>query len=351
MASEPPIRLALTATLPEDAARAALAGRAWLPSVEGPATIAIRDGVAVDVSRAFPTVRDLCEAPDPAAALRAAPGVPIGPLQALLDNTPPDARDPSRPWLLAPCDLQAIKAAGVTFAVSMLERVIEERARGDLQAAAAIRGEVSRLIGDDLSKLKPGSDEAMALKKVLVEQGAWSPYLEVGSGPEIITWPLLLAGAGLGAMASQLGSITVSSVSDEKSGEVGGLQKTGTQLGASIGTALAGALLISALTASFFTSISGHPDIPDRLASQTQTELAAGVPFVSDAQLETALSEARVPPATADATVQANEQARIDGLRAALSVLALMALSAIAFTGGIPTVQPGSESKPSAAPA
>ena len=175
--------------------------------------------------------------------------------------------------------------------------------------------------------------------------------LEVGSGPEIITWPLLLAGAGLGAMASQLGSVTVSSVSDEKSGEVGGLQNTGTQLGASIGTALAGALLISALTASFFTSISGHPDIPDRLASQTQTELAAGVPFVSDAQLETALSEARVPPATADATVQANEQARIDGLRAALSVLALMALSAIAFTGGIPTVQPGSESKPSAAPA
>ena len=203
MASEPPIRLALTATLPEDAARAALAGRAWLPSVEGPATIAIRDGVAVDVSRAFPTVRDLCEAPDAAAALRAAPGVPIGPLQALLDNTPPDARDPSRPWLLAPCDLQAIKAAGVTFAVSMLERVIEERARGDLQAAAAIRGEVSRLIGDDLSKLKPGSDEAMALKRVLVEQGAWSPYLEVGIGPdaEIFTKapPMSAVGTGMDA--------------------------------------------------------------------------------------------------------------------------------------------------------
>ncbi len=175
--------------------------------------------------------------------------------------------------------------------------------------------------------------------------------LEVGSGPEIITWPLLLAGAGLGAMASQLGSVTVSAVPDEKSGEVGGLQNTGTQLGASIGTALAGALLISALTASFFTSVQGNPDIPDRLASKAQTELASGVPFVSDAQLETALSEAKVPPATADATVKANEQARIDGLRAAISVLALMALAALAFTGGIPTVQPGSESKPSAAPA
>jgi fumarylacetoacetate (FAA) hydrolase family protein len=203
MAADPPIRLDAAATLPEDAARAALAGRAWLPSARGPATIAIRDGEAVDVSRAFPTMRDLCEASDPAAALRAARGEPLGPLQALLDNTPRDARDPSRPWLLAPCDLQAIKAAGVTFAVSMLERVIEERARGDLQAAAAIRGEVARLIGDDLSKLKPGSPEAMALKKVLVEQGAWSQYLEVGIGPdaEIFTKapPMSAVGTGMDA--------------------------------------------------------------------------------------------------------------------------------------------------------
>jgi fumarylacetoacetate (FAA) hydrolase family protein len=203
MAADPPIRLDAAATLPEDAARAALAGRAWLPSARGPATIAIRDGEAVDVSRAFPTMRDLCEAPDPAAALRAARGEPLGALQTLLDNTPPDARDASRPWLLAPCDLQAIKAAGVTFAVSMLERVIEERARGDLQAAAAIRGEVARLIGDDLSKLRPGSPEAMALKKVLVEQGAWSQYLEVGIGPdaEIFTKapPMSAVGTGMDA--------------------------------------------------------------------------------------------------------------------------------------------------------
>jgi fumarylacetoacetate (FAA) hydrolase family protein len=203
MAAEPPIRLDAAATLPGDAARAALAGRAWLPSVRGPATIAVRDGECIDVSRAFPTMRDLCEAPDPAAALRAAHGEPLGALQALLDNTPPDGRDASRPWLLAPCDLQAIKAAGVTFAVSMLERVIEERARGDLQAAAAIRGEVQRLIGDDLSKLRPGSPEAMALKKVLVEQGAWSQYLEVGIGPdaEIFTKapPMSAVGTGMDA--------------------------------------------------------------------------------------------------------------------------------------------------------
>ncbi|MFO0459049.1 MAG: fumarylacetoacetate hydrolase family protein [Burkholderiales bacterium] len=203
MSAEPPIRLDAAATLPADAASAALAGRAWLPSVRGPATIAVRDGECIDVSRAFPTMRDLCEQPDPAAALRAARGEPLGALQALLDNPPRDARDASRPWLLAPCDLQAIKAAGVTFAVSMLERVIEERARGDLQAAAAIRGEVKRLIGDDLSKLRPGSPEAMALKKVLVEQGAWSQYLEVGIGPdaEIFTKapPMSAVGTGMDA--------------------------------------------------------------------------------------------------------------------------------------------------------
>jgi fumarylacetoacetate (FAA) hydrolase family protein len=203
MTDVPPIRLDAVATLPEDAARATLAGRAWRPDAGGPSVIAVRDGRVVDVSRAFPTMRDLCECADPAAALHAADGEPMGPLQALLDNTPPDARDPTRAWLLAPCDLQAIKAAGVTFAVSMLERVIEERARGDLQAAAAIRDEVRRLIGDDLSKLKPGSPEAMALKKVLVEQGAWSQYLEVGIGPdaEIFTKapPMSAVGTGMDA--------------------------------------------------------------------------------------------------------------------------------------------------------
>jgi MFS family permease len=155
--------------------------------------------------------------------------------------------------------------------------------------------------------------------------------LDVGVGPEIVTWPLLLAGAGIGAMASQLGAVTVSSVPDEQTGEVGGIQNTGTQLGASIGTALAGAILISALTASFFTGIKDNPDIPSDMTVQAQTELASGVPFVSDADLEASLSE----------IVEENAQARIDGLRAALSALALFALLALAFTKGIPTLQPG----------
>lgn len=175
--------------------------------------------------------------------------------------------------------------------------------------------------------------------------------LEVGAGPEIITWPLLLAGSGLGAMASQLGAVTVSSVPDEKSGEVGGLQNTGTQLGASIGTALAGAILISALTASFLTGIQNNPDVPASVASKAQTELAAGIPFISDQDLKAELDEAGVPPETANAVVETNEESRIDGLRTALSLLALIALLAPLFTGGLPVTQPGSKQEPDPTPA
>jgi fumarylacetoacetate (FAA) hydrolase family protein len=194
------LRDALRLTLPEDAATAALAGRVWRPDVGGPSVVALRGGTLIDISATFPTMRDLCEAPDPAASLRAAAGETIGTFDAVLANTPPEDRDPAKPWLLAPVDLQALKAAGVTFAISMLERVIEERARGDLTAAAAIRAEVTRLVGDDLARLKPGSPEAMALKEVLIRQGAWSQYLEVGIGPdaEIFTKAQPMASVGTG---------------------------------------------------------------------------------------------------------------------------------------------------------
>jgi MFS family permease len=165
--------------------------------------------------------------------------------------------------------------------------------------------------------------------------------LDAGAGPEIITWPMLLAGLGVGALASQLGAVTVSAVPDEQSGEVGGLQNTLTNLGASIGTALAGAVLISALTASFFTGIEGNDAVPESLSSKAQVELAGGIPFISDADLEQALEDAGVRGATADAIVDENAQARLDGLRASLSVLALVALVGLAATFGIPTRQPG----------
>jgi MFS family permease len=164
--------------------------------------------------------------------------------------------------------------------------------------------------------------------------------LEVGAGPEIVTWPMLLAGLGIGALASQLGSVTVSSVPDEQSGEVGGVQNTMTNLGASIGTALAGAVLISALTASFLTGVQNNPDVPKDLASQAQVELAGGIPFMSDKDLQAALDKAHVPPQTADAVVEENAKARIDGLRASLSVLAIIALIALFASRRIPTKQP-----------
>ncbi|MGE0225226.1 MAG: fumarylacetoacetate hydrolase family protein [Acetobacteraceae bacterium] len=191
---------AMQPTLPEDAAAAALAGRVWRPDVAGPSVVAIRDGQAWDISRHAPTMRDLCEAANPSALLRGSAGENLGPIDAILANTPADTRDPRKPWLLTPIDLQAIKAAGVTFAISMLERVIEERARGDLNAAAAIRTEVTRLVGDDLARLKPGSPEAMRLKEVLIQQGAWSQYLEVGIGPdaEIFTKAQPMAAVGTG---------------------------------------------------------------------------------------------------------------------------------------------------------
>jgi fumarylacetoacetate (FAA) hydrolase family protein len=157
----------------------------------------------VDISRSFATMRDLCEQDDPARALAEADGEDVGSLDDILGNTPPDGRDEDRPWLMSPVDLQAVKAAGVTFAISMLERVIEERARGDYNAAASIRQEITALVGDDLSRLKPGSPEAMRLKEVLIAQGAWSQYLEVGIGPdaEIFTKAPPMASVGTGADA------------------------------------------------------------------------------------------------------------------------------------------------------
>ncbi|PSO31983.1 fumarylacetoacetate hydrolase family protein [Bradyrhizobium sp. MOS002] len=186
--------------LPEDGTRGTLVGRVWLPQANGPAVVAVRGDGVFDVTAKFPTVSALCEEDNPAMALAATKGERIGDLEAIVANTAPDQRDPKKPWLLAPVDLQTLKAAGVTFAISMLERVIEERAKGNPASAEAIRQEVTRLIGDDLSKLKPGSDQAMHLKQVLMDQNAWSQYLEVGIGPdaEVFTKAPTLSSVGTG---------------------------------------------------------------------------------------------------------------------------------------------------------
>ncbi len=166
--------------------------------------------------------------------------------------------------------------------------------------------------------------------------------IEVGAGEAIVTVPLLLAGLGIGALASQLGSVTVSAVPDEQSPEVGGLQNTATNLGASIGTALAGSLMIAALTTSFLHGIAQNPAVPASVSAQAEVKLAGGIPFVSDADLNAALADAKVDPTVAQAVVTENEKARLDGLRIALAALALMALIALFFSRRIPTQQPKS---------
>ncbi len=166
--------------------------------------------------------------------------------------------------------------------------------------------------------------------------------IDVHAGAEIVTVPLLLAGLGIGALASQLGSVTVSAVPDDQSPAVGGLQNTATNLGASIGTALAGSLLIAALTASFLNGIEQNPAVPPQVATQANVELAGGIPFISDADLDAAMTQAGVDPAVSQAVLEENEQARLDGLRTALAALALIALIGLFFSGRIPKQQPGS---------
>ncbi len=199
------VTLSAADALPADGLAGALAGRVWRPEVDGPSVVAIRADGVFDITVAFPTMRDLCEAADPAVSLRAASGERIGALDDILANTPPAKRDRSKPWLLAPVDLHAIKAAGVTFAVSMIERVIEERARGNSQAADGIRKEILRVagVGDDLKNLKPGSPEAATLKQALIAKGMWSQYLEVGIGPDAEIFskaqPMAAVGTGMDA--------------------------------------------------------------------------------------------------------------------------------------------------------
>ena len=186
--------------LPDDAGRATLVGRVWDAAANGPIVVVIRDAAAWDITREFPTMRDIAEAADPAAAVAAASGPFVASVDDLLANTAADSRDSAQPWLLSPIDLQVVKAAGVTFPVSMLERIIEEKARGEADAAEDIRAQVLAALGSDLNDLVPGSPEAMNLKKVLVAQGLWSQYLEVGIGPdpEIFTKAPVLATVGSG---------------------------------------------------------------------------------------------------------------------------------------------------------
>jgi fumarylacetoacetate (FAA) hydrolase family protein len=186
--------------LPFDADRALLVGRVQVAGA-GAVLVQVRPDGVYDLSPLAATCSELLEMPALAAALRKHAGTRLGSTRDVLANSAFDARDPSLPWFLAPCDLQAIKAAGVTFVASMLERVIEEQARGDASRAQAVRQAVVAVIGDNLGAVRPGSPEAARLKEVLVAQGVWSQYLEVGIGPdaEIFTKSQPMSAVGTGA--------------------------------------------------------------------------------------------------------------------------------------------------------
>ena len=191
-------------SLPLDAERATLVGRLWQPGI-GPTLVAVHGDGLHDLSHIAPTMSQLLEDADAATrvrhALRDAGAPRIAALDAALANSNEATREVGQPWLLAPCDLQAVKASGVTFVESLLERVIEEQARGDASKAEAIRAALSGVLGDNLAGIVPGSPQAAQVKEVLIAQGAWSQYLEVGIGPdaEIFTKAPVLSAVGTGA--------------------------------------------------------------------------------------------------------------------------------------------------------
>ncbi|WP_386080258.1 fumarylacetoacetate hydrolase family protein [Vreelandella sp. F11] len=191
--------LSVTDAVPNDLDNALLVGRVWLDSPHaGPALVTVHDGQVIDITEFGPTMADLLERDDLLEVVKRAEGKPLGSLETLLANS--QASPAQAPYLLAPCDVQAVKACGVTFAVSLMERVIEEQAGGDPARADELRDDLQALIGSDLSKIAPGSEEAMALKKALQARGGWSQYMEVGIGPdaEVFTKAQPLSSVGFG---------------------------------------------------------------------------------------------------------------------------------------------------------
>ena len=188
--------------LPEDAERAILVGRAWVPGDHpGPSPVIIRGADVVDISDTFPTMSELLNTESIESKMDDLNGTKIGVVGSLLENSAWHSQDKRHPYLLAPVDLQAVKACGVTFAQSMLERVIEERAKGDPSAAQGIRNDIQKVIGLDLESIIPGSSEAEQLKEVLIKKDMWSQYLEVGIGPdaEVFTKAQPMSVMGIGA--------------------------------------------------------------------------------------------------------------------------------------------------------
>jgi fumarylacetoacetate (FAA) hydrolase family protein len=233
------MKLTPSSVLPEDVEVATLVGRAWLPGrAGGPSPVTLHAGKIYDLSALAPTCSALLNAADPLSLVRTALARgwarPVADIAAALENSHADRRHPSRPYILAPCDLQAVRACGVTFVASMVERVIEEHARGDADSADSIRRAIGDEIGAGIRSVKPGSTAAGRLKQSLIKRKLWSPYLEVGIGPdaEVFNKAQPLAAVGVGA---EIGIRSDSSWNNPEPEVVLAVNRAGTVVGATIG--------------------------------------------------------------------------------------------------------------------
>ena len=234
----PSLTLDAARALPQDADRATLVGRAWVPGRRGgPSPVAIAAGEVYDLSGVAATSAQLLNAADPVAlvtSIAAARRRSLGRVEDLLENTAADRRDPRKPFFLCPIDLQAVRACGVTFIASMLERVIEEQAHGDPAQAEAVRKAIGEEIGGQVGSVKPGSPEAMRLKESLIKRGVWSQYLEVGIGPdaEVFNKAQPMSAVGTGA---EVGILESSSWNNPEPEVVLAVNRAGRVVGATLG--------------------------------------------------------------------------------------------------------------------
>ena len=221
------------AFLPSDLDDALLIGRVWRPApVDGPSVVVVRRGEVFDITPTVATTADLFDRDDAVEIARHALGESLGPVDALIRASLDSSTHATR--LLAPCDVQAVKACGVTFAVSLLERVIEEHAGGDASKAQETRSMINELIGADLSKIKPGSEAAGKLKAELERRGAWSQYMEVGIGPdaEVFSKSQPMSSVGFGA---DVGLYPTSKWNNPEPEIVLAVNSAGTIVGATLG--------------------------------------------------------------------------------------------------------------------
>ncbi|MDO1481194.1 MFS transporter [Rhodococcus ruber] len=240
---------------------------------------------------------------------------------------------------------QFLIQAGVFFSVPLFLSVVLELSALETGVRILPLSIALVLAAIGIPKLRPHANPRLVVRLglgtmavgILILVGGMDP----GASAAVVSIPMLLMGLGLGALASQLGAVTVSAVPDSQSAEVGGLQNTATNLGASLGTALIGSILIATLTTSVIAGIENNPAVPDSVQQQAATDMAAGVPFLSDTQLEGALADAGVDESTADAIVEVNSDARLEALQVAFAVTALLAVAALFGTGSLPRVPVG----------